>query len=241
MTPPRESPAGAHRTKYRSRLPNTASRENHERGNEHEHPGIKPIRRAPTPMNRARGAASKRWRKCSINSVVPIADKIASSSTHPSPKTGFTASFAKAPPVKGSPPIPWPGSPLAAASARASAGPSWRSRPRRGTARLSPAGDGPRKRTPPRGCRHPRRKPHADHRDQESHLAHARIREHELWSRLGDPDRDPIESTAQPHRRQWQAKVRQPHPERQEADQREGVALTTAPLITAAAGIGAAP
>lgn len=51
--------------------------------------------------------AASRWRKCSIiNRVVPIADKVASSSTHPSPKTGFTTSFAKAPPVRGNPPIP---------------------------------------------------------------------------------------------------------------------------------------
>ncbi len=73
--------------------------------------------------------AANRRRKCSINSVVPIAEAVASHSTSPSPKIGFVANFASAPPVSGSPPMP---------NARIAAGASTHQRRRGPVAAVTP-------------------------------------------------------------------------------------------------------
>ena len=50
--------------------------------------------------------AARRRRKCSISNVLPLPTASPAPPTRPLPSSGFTASFASAPPVKGSPPSP---------------------------------------------------------------------------------------------------------------------------------------
>ena len=155
-----------------------------------------------------------------MRSAVPAAEALARPAARPPPNSGLTASFASAPPVKGSP-----------ARLSASAAVSSRGAQPRGkfavaatpTARNSApfhedmvgAGEGDHggRAGVARSQRHPERR--RDH----AHLADARIGEHGLRILLGDPDSHAVESGDESDGRQRLAPALQRRGEGQKADE----------------------
>jgi hypothetical protein len=130
---------------------------------------------------------ARRCRKCNMRSVVPAAETVASMPTTPFPSGAFTASFASAPPVKGSPPRLSAKTAAGSSASHRRRANSRRRRLRPETKRLSPGHDARHRRphpTPPfvRG-----RKSHAQHGGDHAHLADAGVGEHRPRILLCDP------------------------------------------------------